>query len=74
MTPADWKMVASVGRGVREIRIHEQGEFRVVYVAKFPEAVYILHAFEKKTQRVPKQAIELARRRCKAVLASRTKA
>jgi phage-related protein len=44
--PSDWKPMPRVGLGVREIRIHTGEEFRVMYVAKFPEAVYVLHAFE----------------------------
>lgn len=45
--PVDWKAMQSVGAGVMEIRIHEPHEHRVVYVAKFREAVYVLHAFSK---------------------------
>lgn len=47
--PLDWKPMTTVGAGVREIRIHEAGQFRVTYVAKFAEAIYVLHAFQKKT-------------------------
>ena len=50
--PYDWKPVKNIGAGVMEIRIHDNGEFRVIYVAKFEEAVYILHAFQKKTQKI----------------------
>jgi phage-related protein len=56
----DWKPMPSVGLGVREIRAHAGGEYRVVYLAKFEEAVYVLHAFAKKTRRTPKQDLELA--------------
>ena len=52
-----------VGAGVREIRIHVVGEWRVLYVAKFAEAVYVLHAFQKKTQKTRREDIELARNR-----------
>ncbi len=52
----------SVGRGVREIRIHHRGQFRVIYVARFDDAVFVLHAFQKKTQKTRKQDIEIARR------------
>lgn len=52
-----------VGAGVREIRIHVLGEWRVLYVAKFAEAVYVLHAFQKKTQKTRREDIELARTR-----------
>ena len=52
-----------VGPGVREIRIHVLGEWRVLYVARFADAVYVLHAFQKKTQKTSRQDIDLARRR-----------
>ena len=55
--------MSGIGTGVREIRLHQGGEHRVIYVAKLKEAVYVLHAFEKKTQRTPKREIELARTR-----------
>jgi phage-related protein/predicted XRE-type DNA-binding protein len=45
--PKDWKPISTVGPGVREIRIHQAGEFRVLYLANLPEAVYVLSAFEK---------------------------
>lgn len=70
--PADWKPMASVGHGVCEIRLHEAGEHRVLYVAKFEEGLYVLHAFQKKTQKTAKRNIELARRRYQALLQSRT--
>ena len=63
MDPSDWKPMNNVGRGVREIRIHHEGQYRVIYVAKFDDAVYVLHAFRKKTQKTRKQDIEIARRR-----------
>jgi phage-related protein len=53
----------SVGRGVRELRIHEAGEHRVLYLASLPEAVYVLHAFQKQTGRTRWADLELARRR-----------
>ena len=50
--PSDWKPMNGMGSGVVEIRIREDaGAFRVVYVAKFAERVYVLHCFQKKTQR-----------------------
>lgn len=61
----------SVGPGAYEIRIRTRVEHRVFYVAKFSEGIYVLHAFEKKTQRTPKSDIELARRRFGAVLHGR---
>ena len=65
MDPIDWKPMPSIGAGVKELKIHENGEFRVVFIAKFPEAVYVLHAFQKKTQKTPKKDIALAQQRLK---------
>ena len=59
--------MSEVGVGVREIRIRILGEWRVLYVAKFPEAVYVLHAFQKKTQKTRKEDIELARKRYRQI-------
>ena len=53
----------SVGPGVREIRVHTEGEYRVLYIAKFAEAVYVLHAFEKRTRKARQADIELAKKR-----------
>ncbi len=69
--PDDWKTVKSVGPGVMEIRVHVEGEFRVLYVAKFVEAVYLLHAFQKKTQKIRKRDLGLARERYNTVLKER---
>ena len=64
--------MASVGLGVSEIRVRESsGAYRVIYVAKFSEAIYVLHAFEKKARKTPKAEIELARKRYRAVLSER---
>ena len=57
--------------GVREIRIHTKVEHRVIYIAKFVEAVYVPHAFEKRTWRTRPADVELARRRLATVLAAR---
>jgi phage-related protein len=51
--PSNWKPMTEVGAGVIEIRIHTETEHRVFYVAKFQEAIYVLHAFEKKSQKTP---------------------
>ncbi len=62
----------SIGLGVSEIRVREDsGAFRVIYVAKFSEAIYVLHAFQKKRQKTPKAEIELARKRYRAMLNER---
>lgn len=63
LMPTDWKPMATVGHGVVEIRIHESGEYRVLYVAKFAEAIYVIHAFEKRERPTPGVALELARTR-----------
>ncbi|MDP1890762.1 MAG: type II toxin-antitoxin system RelE/ParE family toxin [Gemmatimonadaceae bacterium] len=62
-TASDWKSMSIVGPGVREIRIHSGGEFRILYVARFRTAVYVLHAFEKKTAQTPHHELTVARRR-----------
>jgi phage-related protein len=69
--PTDWKPIRGVGAGVMEIRVHRPGEFRVIYVAKFAEAVYVLHAFGKKSQKTPKADLDLAKRRYAQMLALR---
>ncbi len=62
----------SVGRGVCEIKISEGGQsFRILYIAKYAEAVYVLHAFEKKSQRTKKKDIEIAKKRLKDVESER---
>jgi phage-related protein len=71
LEPSDWKAMVAIGPGVREIRVHTKVEHRVVYIAKFAEAVYVLHAFEKRTGRTRPADVELARRRLAAVLAAR---
>lgn len=63
--PRDWKPVQAVGPGVKEIRIHVLGEWRVIYVARIRDAVYVLHAFQKKTRKTNQHNIELARKRYK---------
>lgn len=61
LDPTDWKPMAGIGASVREIRIRDAaGAFRVAYVARFSAAVFVLHAFRKKTQRTAKHDIELA--------------
>ena len=61
--PSDWKPMTTVGAGVIEIRVHTGLEHRIFYVAKYEEAVYVLHAFEKRTRQTPQPEIELARKR-----------
>ncbi|MBI5751688.1 MAG: type II toxin-antitoxin system RelE/ParE family toxin [Hydrogenophilales bacterium] len=72
LEPGDWKLLAAVGKGVKEIRIRDEaGTFRVVYVAKLEDAVYVLHCFQKKTQRTSKADIDLATDRYKALIRSK---
>ncbi len=62
--PDDWKPMASVGNGVSEIRVRDRsGQYRVIYVASIGNAVYVLHAFQKKSRKTSKPDLELARQR-----------
>ena len=61
----------AVGLGVREVRVHTGLEHRVVYLAKFDEAVYVLHAFQKGSQQTPKRDLDLARQRLRELLKRR---
>ncbi len=65
--PSDFKPMLDIGADAYEIRVHVQGEWRVIYVAKFESAVYVLHAFQKKTQRTRKEDIELAAKRYRQI-------
>ena len=62
--PENWKPMRSVGPGACEIRVRDpSGAYRVIYVAKFADAVYVLHAFQKKTQQTAKADLDLAMQR-----------
>ena len=64
LPPDDFKPMKTIGAGVMEVRIRDEaGAFRVVYVAKFESAVYVLHCFQKKTPKTSPRDIELARQR-----------
>ncbi len=65
--PSDWKPMSDIGAGVREIRIHVFGEWRIIYVAKLETAIFVLHAFQKKTQQTSREDVELARRRYRQI-------
>ena len=67
LIPSDFKAMLAVGAGAYEIRVRVLGEWRIIYVAKFERAVYVLHAFQKKTQKTRKEDIELAARRYRLV-------
>ena len=69
--PSDWKPLPSVGLGVKEVRVRTGDAFRLVYLAKFEEAVYVLHAFQKKSEKTAQADIELARRRFRALIEER---
>ena len=69
--PVDWKPMTSVGPGVNELRVRFGAAFRVIYVAKFAEAVYVLHAFQKKSQRTARLDMELARSRFNSLMNER---
>jgi len=64
----DWKPMTTVGQGVREIRVHQENEYRIFYVAKFEESIYVLHVFTKKTQHTSQKDIDLGKDRYKEVL------
>lgn len=74
LMPSDWKPLKSVGPGVYEIRIHTGVEHRVFYVARRAEAVYILHAFEKRTRRTRQADIDLAKQRLAEIASLRGRA
>jgi phage-related protein len=64
LDPDDWKPMKTIGSGVREIRVREaSGAYRVVYVANLVESIYVLHAFQKKSQRTAAIDIALAQLR-----------
>jgi phage-related protein len=69
--PKDWKPMPSVGPGVHELRIRARGAFRVIYVAKWAEAIYVLHAFQKKSRSTALLDIELARSRFRNLVNTR---
>ncbi len=72
LEPDDWKPFDDVGMGVKEIRIRDKsGIYRVMYVAKFEEAVYVLHCFQKKTETTSKQDKEIAANRYQTVINKR---
>jgi phage-related protein len=69
LEPDDWKPMSTIGPGVREIRIRDAaGAFRMVYVAKFADAIYVLHCFQKKTEKTSKKDLDLAAQRYRDLL------
>lgn len=68
LDPHDWKPMTAIGSGVREIRIRDDsGAFRVIYITKIEDAVYVLHAFQKKTQQTAKRDLDLAAARLRQI-------
>lgn len=71
LDPNDWKPMKSIGPNVREIRVRDiSGAYRVIYLATLDTAVYVLHAFQKKTQTTSKRDLEVATMRFKALMRS----
>jgi|SRR5579859_6997432 len=67
--PHDWKPMNTVGSGVQEIRLQDAGgAFRVIYVAKLAAAVFVLHCFQKKTQKTEQRDLDLAAKRYRELL------
>ena len=71
LMPSDWKPMATVGVGVYEIRIHAGLQHRLFHISKLEEAIYVLHAFEKRTRQTPQAETALARTRLAELLARR---
>ncbi|WP_373541446.1 type II toxin-antitoxin system RelE/ParE family toxin [Chamaesiphon sp.] len=69
--PTDFKPMSIVGKGVQEIRIRTEDAYRIFYVAKFAESIYVLHTFQKKTQKTAKGDIELGQKRYEWMLQER---
>jgi hypothetical protein len=68
LEPDDWKPMTTIAPGVREIRVRDEtGAFRVIYVATRPDAVYVLHAFQKTTQKTAKRDLDLAAARLRQI-------
>jgi phage-related protein len=71
--PDDYKPMPSIGKGVEEIRIwDDSGTYRVIYTARLRDVVYVLHAFQKKTQSTSKRDTDIARQRLAQVMKEQT--
>lgn len=71
--PSDSKPMPSVGKGVEELRVwDDSGTYRVIYVARLQDAVYVLHAFQKKTKATSKHDLEVAKTRYSEMMQGRT--
>ena len=72
LEPVDFKPMHSIGKGVWEIRIKdESGQFRVIYIAKLKDTVYVLHCFQKKTQKTAQKDLELSNKRLRELIQGR---
>jgi phage-related protein len=68
----DFKPMPSIGKGVEEIRVWEaSGTYRIIYTARLADAVYVLHAFQKKTRTTSPRDIEVARERFQQLMRGR---
>ncbi|MDF2691338.1 MAG: hypothetical protein K0S29_1193 [Gammaproteobacteria bacterium] len=74
ITPKDIKYMSAIGLGAYELRVHSKTEYRVIYVAKYKNAIYVLHIFEKKTQQTSQKDIDLAKKRFKDLESAQRKA
>ena len=70
--PKEFKYIPNVGKGVYELRVRQGVQYRVFYVTKFEEGIYILHAFVKKTQKATQKDIEIATKRYKLLIKNRS--
>ena len=71
MNPSDWRPMPTVGAGVSEIRVQYNGQWRLMYVAKFDEGIYVLHAFRKTTQKTSMADVDTARSRLSDLIKER---
>ena len=67
LMPEDSKPMPNVGQGVYEIRVNVQGAWRVLYISRLEDAIYVLHCFQKKTLKTRKEDIDLAQKRYKEI-------
>jgi len=68
LDPSDWKPMPTIGAGVREIRIRCRiGAYRVIYIASLADAIHVLHAFQKKSQKTARRDLALAAARLRAL-------
>ena len=73
LDPDDWKSFDKIGSGTREIRIRDAtGIYRVMYVAKFEEAIYVLHCFQKKSESTTKRDKDIVEARYRALVRERS--